>query len=125
MSERKSSRRSSIDARSASYNKFLKPKNLKIISPTMKSDTRIPRLLLRSRKEKKEKDKENNNRKKRTIGEIFSKPKVKLVVGSINTIKRRRETNNKMKEYKNMECFFSRRMCIRVPEITLSDNICT
>ena len=91
----------------------------------MKSDTRIPRLLLRSRKEKKEKDKENNNRKKRTIGEIFSKPKVKLVVGSIKIIKRSRGINNKIKEYKNMECFFSRRMCIRVPEMKLLDNNCT
>jgi len=100
-----------MDARSASYSKCLKPKNLKIISPTKKSDTRIPRLLLRSRKEKKEKDKENSNRKKRMTGETFNKPKLRLVVGSIKIIKRRSGINNRIKAYKNKMCFFSRRIC--------------
>lgn len=76
----------------------------------MKNDTRIPRLLLRRRKEKKEKDKKNSNRKKITIGETFSKPKFRLAVGSIKIMKRMVKINNKIKEYKNLECFFSRRI---------------
>jgi hypothetical protein len=58
--------------------------------PTIKSDTRIPRLLLRNRNEKKEKESPNNNKKKRITGEILSNPKLKFFTGST------KKTNTKM-----------------------------